>query len=155
MEGNPFATCAGMLRAACVREAPDWYAGFFPITDWPLYVLCARSGELAFEDEATGVYRLHAASEFSSQAAPARLRAIQAFYHRLARVGGAELAAAARGGCSRYFFDWAEAYLAEGDLPLARDCFRRSLVGGGVGRTVAPWDMVRLGGRLALAGVRS
>ena len=39
-EGNPFATCAGMMRTDFVRDVPAWYADFFPITDWPLYVLC-------------------------------------------------------------------------------------------------------------------
>ncbi|OWK21909.1 hypothetical protein AJ88_12870 [Mesorhizobium amorphae CCBAU 01583] len=58
-EGNPFATCAGMMRTACVRNVPSWYADFFPITDWPLYVLCAKTADLAFVDEVAGVYRLH------------------------------------------------------------------------------------------------
>ena len=39
MEGNPFATCAGMLRTDCVRSVPDWYADFFP--DHGLATLCA------------------------------------------------------------------------------------------------------------------
>jgi glycosyltransferase involved in cell wall biosynthesis len=153
MDGNPFATCAGMLRTDCVRNVPDWYAGFFPITDWPLYVLCAAQGELAFEDEVTGVYRLHEGGEFSSQSTAAKHAAVEGFYRRLARVGGPPLATAARGGCSRYFFDLAKAHLGEGDLALARSCFRRSLFGGGLGRTVSPREMLRLGARLARASV--
>ncbi len=148
MEGNPYATCAGMLRADCVRDVPQWYAGFFPITDWPLYALCALRGDLAFVDEVVGVYRLHAASEFSSQPTATRLDAVQGFYRRLAKCAPPPLAKAARGGCSRYFFDWSEAYLAQGDLALARSCFRRSLLGGGLGRTVPRRAALRMGARL-------
>ena len=62
--GNPFATCTGMMRTECVRDIPSWYAEFFPITDWPLYVFCARRGKLAFVDNIVGVYRLHAGGLF-------------------------------------------------------------------------------------------
>jgi glycosyltransferase involved in cell wall biosynthesis len=153
IEGNPFATCAGMMRTECVRGVPDWYADFFPITDWPLYLLCAMQGDLRFEDEISGVYRLHEGGEFSSQSTVAKHAAVESFYRRLARVGDARLATAAGGGCSRYFLEWAKTYLKEGDLTLARSCFRRSLFGGGLGHTVAPREMLRLGAKLALASV--
>ena len=110
-------------------------------------------GDLAFEDEVTAVYRLHDGGAFSSQSTVAKHAAVEGFYRRLARVGGSRLATAARGGCSRYFFDWAKAYLAEGDLALARSCFRRSLLGGGLGCTVSPREMLKLGARLAAASV--
>ena len=64
--GNPYATCTSMMRASLVRGVPDWYADFFPITDWPLYILCAEHGKLAFLDEDAAVYRLHAGGQFSS-----------------------------------------------------------------------------------------
>jgi glycosyltransferase involved in cell wall biosynthesis len=154
MEGNPFATCAGMMRTDCVRDVPDWYAGFFPITDWPLYALCAIRGELAFLDEVSGVYRLHDGGAFSGRSVKAKLDTVEAFYRRLASVAPPPLDRAARGGCSRYFFEWARACLASGDLALARSCFRRSLRGGGVGRTVPRRDALRLGLRLLDRSVR-
>jgi glycosyltransferase involved in cell wall biosynthesis len=153
MEGNPFATCAGMLRTDCIRSVPDWYSDFFPITDWPLYVLCATQGELAFEDEVTAVYRLHDGGEFSSQSTAAKHAAVERFYRRLAQVGGSRFATAARAGCSRYFFDCAKTYLADGDLALARSCLRRSLFAGGLRRTVSPREMLRVGARLARASI--
>lgn len=148
MEGNPFATCAGMMRADCVRDVPEWYAGFFPITDWPLYALCALRGELAFVDEVVGVYRLHEGGAFSHRTAAAKLDAVEGFYRRLAKCAPPPLAAAARGGCSRYFFDWTEAFVKQGDLSLARSCFRRSILGGGVGKTVARRDALRMAARI-------
>lgn len=148
MEGNPFATCAGMLRTDCVRDVPDWYAGFFPITDWPLYALCALRGELAFIDEVVGVYRLHEGGAFSRRSDAAKLDAVAGFYRRLAQHAEPPLAGAARGGCARYFFDWTKAYLARGDLPLARSCFRRSLLAGGIGRTVGHREALRMAATL-------
>lgn len=65
-QGNPFATCTGMMRTEYIRHVPSWYAELFPITDWPLYVLCARAGALAFIDKVTGCYRLHPGGLFSS-----------------------------------------------------------------------------------------
>jgi glycosyltransferase involved in cell wall biosynthesis len=147
MQGNPFATCTAMLRIECVRDVPGWYDDFFPITDWPLYTLCAQRGTLAFVDEVSGVYRLHDGGAYSSRPAEAKLDATEGFYRRLAQVAPS-LGDAARDGCSRYFFDWAEASLAAGDVPRARDCLRRCLRGGGVGRSVSRRAMLRLGLRL-------
>ena len=151
-QGNPFATCAGMMRTACVHDVPSWYADFFPITDWPLYVLCAKFGNLAFVDEVVGVYRLHGAGFFSALPDRSKLDAIEGFYRRMISVLDPSDALSAHGGYSRYFFDWSKQYLADGDLASARSCFRRSLRGGGLGRTVSRRDAFRLGLQL-LRGV--
>jgi glycosyltransferase involved in cell wall biosynthesis len=144
LEGNPFATCTGMMRTDYVREAPAWYDDFFPITDWPLYILCAQYGNLAFRNETTGVYRLHEGGLHSALPKQAKLDAIEAFYNRLGQVIGAPLDSAVRGGCSRYFFDWAKASLETGDITAARSCFRRSLRGGGIGLSVSRREALRL-----------
>jgi glycosyltransferase involved in cell wall biosynthesis len=144
-QGNPFATCAGMMRTACVRDVPSWYADFFPITDWPLYVLCAKAGDLAFVNEVVGVYRLHGAGLFSALPDRSKLDAIEGFYRRMISVLEPSDALSARGGYSRYFFDWSKRSLADGDLASARSCFRRSLRGGGVGRTVSRREALQLG----------
>ncbi|RWF44136.1 MAG: glycosyltransferase [Mesorhizobium sp.] len=152
-EGNPFATCAGMMRTACVRNVPSWYADFFPITDWPLYVLCAKTGDLAFVDEVAGVYRLHPGGLISALPNRPKLDAIEGFYRRMAQVMDTQGANSARGGCSRYFYEWSMRYLVEGDLPSARSCFLRSLRGGGIGREVSKHDFAGLGLRLLKSSV--
>ena len=118
-DGNPFATCTGMMRTACVRDIPSWYSDFFPITDWPLYTLCAQVGKLAFVDEVVGIYRLHPGGLFSNLPDRAKLDAIEMFYQRMMRVMEPFHAAAARSARSRYFFDYANRYLEIGDLKLA------------------------------------
>jgi glycosyltransferase involved in cell wall biosynthesis len=143
-QGNPFATCAGMMRSDCVRDVPAWYADFFPITDWPLYVLCAQRGELAFVNEVTGLYRLHAGGLYSALPTKAKLDAVESFYQRMIAALGAPDSRAVKGGYSRYFFDWSQEHLKAGDVAAARSCLFRSLRGGGVGRTVSQREALRL-----------
>lgn len=133
-DGNPFATCAGMLRRDALSDLGPWYADFFPITDWPLYVLCAAKGPIAFVDEPVGAYRLHPGGMFSSLPGEGRLDRIEGFYRRMGAVVPPDQRRAARAGASRYFFDWAEVYAERGETRMARDCLRRALRAGGVGQ---------------------
>lgn len=134
--GNPFATCAGMMRRSALVGLGEWYDGFFPMTDWPLYVLCAEHGDLAFTDEVVGAYRLHDRGLVSSRPTGERLEMIARFYPRMDRALGFRHHDRARAGAARFFFDWAEVYAAEGDRRMARWCLARSLRSGGVGRSV-------------------
>jgi glycosyltransferase involved in cell wall biosynthesis len=144
-QGNPFATCAGMLRREALADLGPWYDGFFPITDWPLYILCAAHGAIAFHVEPVGAYRLHASGLFSALADMRKLDQIEGFYERMSDVLPAQ-ARAARAGRTRYFFDWALAYEEQGNSRLARSCLRRALRAGGVGSAVS----LRQFGRVAL-----
>jgi glycosyltransferase involved in cell wall biosynthesis len=147
-QGNPFATCAGMMRASALADLGDWYHGFFPITDWPLYILCAEHGDIAFSDELVGAYRLHEGGLFSALPGSRKLDMIAGFYKRMGKALGARSRDFARAGASRYFFDWTKAYAASGDRAMARHCLARSLRGGGVGRSVSRREWVRAAWRL-------
>ena len=147
-EGNPYATCAGMLRTDCVRSVPAWYADFFPITDWPLYVLCAERGDLAFVDDPVGVYRLHEGGLVSSLDGRSKAEMVEGFYRRMSSVLDPAGAAAARAGCARYFVDWAERLAEEGEVRGALSCLRRAMRTGGVGRGTARRDMFRVGAEI-------
>ncbi|MEJ1156747.1 glycosyltransferase [Prosthecomicrobium sp. N25] len=125
--GNPYATCAGLLRRSALLPVPDWYAGFFPVTDWPLYVLAARHGWLAFLDEPVGVYRLHADGLYSRLSEDAKLTAVERFYRRMIAEAGPDFADRARRGGARFFLDWAEAFLERGEPARAWSCLARSL----------------------------
>ena len=82
--GNPFATCAGMLRKTALGNLGAWYSEITPmITDWPLYALCAEHGDLRFVDEPVGVYRLHGQGVFSGLSTPEQLAATADLYRRL------------------------------------------------------------------------
>ncbi len=134
--GNPYATCAGMMRRSALAGLGEWYDRFFPITDWPLYVLCAEHGDLAFTDDVVGAYRLHDGGLVSARPSKDRLEMIARFYPRMDRALGFRHHDRARAGAARFFFDWAEVYAADGDRRMARWCLARSLRSGGVGRSV-------------------
>ena len=146
--GNPFATCAGMMRANALRGLGPWYADLFPITDWPLYILCAEHGPLAFQDEVVGVYRLHGGGLFSSLPSRSKLDATARFYRRMDAALGGRARDRKRAGATRYFFEWAVAYADEGDRSMARHCLALSLRAGGVGRAVSRREWARCARRV-------
>lgn len=147
-QGNPFATCAGMIRTSALRGLGPWYDAFFPMTDWPLYVLCTEHGEVRFTDEAVGAYRLHEGGLVSALPGRAKLELIAGFYRGMDEALGFRRHDRARAGASRFFFDWAEAYRVSGDRELARFCLAESRRAGGVGLSVGwrawarcSWDL--------------
>lgn len=151
--GNPFATCAGMMRREALSKLGDWYADFFPITDWPLYILCAAWGPIAFVDEPIGGYRLHPGGMFSSLPGQEKLDRIEGFYRRMRAVSPRDQQRAARGGASRYFFEWAEVYAARGETQMARDCLWRALRAGGASQLSAR-SLLRVSRRVWGSGER-
>jgi glycosyltransferase involved in cell wall biosynthesis len=136
--GNPFATCTGMLRASALRELGPWYARFFPVTDWPLYILCSEHGDLLFIDEVVGAYWLHGGGLFSSLPGKRKLAMIADCYRRMDGALGGRCHDSARAGASVYFCEWAEEYARRGDRAMSRACLVQAVRAGGVGRSV-PW----------------
>jgi glycosyltransferase involved in cell wall biosynthesis len=64
--GNP--VCAGsmLFRAGLFNEFPGWYFKM-PMQDWPLYVLNAHFGPVAYIDEILSTYRIHRNGDWSRQ----------------------------------------------------------------------------------------
>jgi glycosyltransferase involved in cell wall biosynthesis len=146
-EGNPFASCAGMMRRSALADLDPWYSEFF-LTDWPQYIVCARSGPIAFENKITCAYRQHAGGQFSALTTRARLDQIEDFYRRMERVRAAGPRRFIRAGRTRYFFGLAQQYARQGEAPLARDCLARALRAGGLGRSVRTRDALGMARRL-------
>lgn len=136
-EGDPFATCAGMLRRSALDGLGSWYVDCFPVTDWPLYLLCAEKGELAFADEPVGLYRLHSQGAVSGLAERDRFRLMARFYRQMTAVPRSRWPELARSGGSLYFTGHARKFMAEANRPMARFCLRLALGAGGVGRSVS------------------
>lgn len=125
-EGNPFPTCGSMFRRSCVLELPVWYGALdvMMITDWPLYLLFAEQGDIAFLPEPMGVYRLHADGAYSPHSREAKLVATDRLYRRVNEGMEGRHDAALRRGHYRYFVDMARAYLEEDEVSLATTCLR-------------------------------
>lgn len=152
-DGNPFATCGSMVRRSALGEIPGWYDGFFPVTDWPLYILCARKGDIAFLPEAMGAYRLHSGGLYSSRDQAAKLASMDDLYQRLNACLDGMYDKELRAGHRRYFLDWAKVHLEAGELALARASLGYAK---GYGRAAQAkrLETVMLATRLAIAGRR-
>jgi len=124
--GNPIATCSAMFRKAALPEIPAWYAELFPITDWPLYILAAESGDIGYLPEVMGAYRLHAGGLYSALATADKLHATDRFYRLMNERTEYRQDTVVRRAHRRFFLDWAKEYLAHGDPVLARLCVRLS-----------------------------
>jgi glycosyltransferase involved in cell wall biosynthesis len=119
-DGNPFATCGSLFRRSCIPAIPDWYDGFFPVTDWPLYILFAEQGDIAFLPDVMGAYRLHGGGLYSAQPQRAKLAAMDSLYRRLNESLGGRYDAAIHTGHRRHFIDWAKEHLQRGEAGLAK-----------------------------------
>jgi len=119
-QGNPFATCGSLFRRARVPIIPAWYDDFFPVTDWPLYILFAQQGDIAFMPEPMGAYRLHPGGLYSAQGDAAKLTAMDGLFRRLNDAFEGQHDAELRAGHHRYFLDWTREHLARGNEALAR-----------------------------------
>jgi glycosyltransferase involved in cell wall biosynthesis len=58
VRGNFIPACSVVLRAESCRELPDWYDAL-PSGDWPLHVVSAQHGDLAYLDHTMATYRVH------------------------------------------------------------------------------------------------
>jgi glycosyltransferase involved in cell wall biosynthesis len=142
--GNPFATCTSMMRASLVRGVPDWYTTFFPITDWPLYILCAEGGKLAFIDEDAAVYRLHAGGQFSPLPLQKKLDSMAVFYRQMNAALDFRYDRLAREGAAKYFSEWAMEYARRGERALAAYCVWRCLQTAGFKVGMRTLDVLRV-----------
>jgi len=144
-QGNFIATCSVMLRKTALPEIPRGYADFFPITDWPLYLLCAEHGDIGYVPEVMGAYRLHEGGLYSPLSAADKLRETDRFYRRMNELTAHRHDAVARRAHRRFFLDWAREHLSRGEPALARLCVRLS-VGYGLPRQLRDIaETIRLG----------
>jgi glycosyltransferase involved in cell wall biosynthesis len=140
-EGNPFPTCAGMMRRDALGSVGDWYAalgkarGTAMVTDWPLYLACAEHGEIEFINEPVGAYRLHAGGCYTSLPTVRKLDVTANLYRFMDRGLGRRHHRLAAAGAASYFTGWMMEYGARGEKLLARRAAWHALRSGGIGKT--------------------
>ena len=64
---NVMITPAAMFRTGIHRQVPAWYFQLKSMSDWPLWVLAARSGDIVLLDRVMADYMLTPNSSFTSQ----------------------------------------------------------------------------------------
>lgn len=148
--GNFIATCATVFRRGVIGEIPDWYIDLFPITDWPLHLLNAAHGKIGYINEVMGVYRYHSRGFYSPLSQARKLETTLHLYHVLNKNFGYRYDRLAKIGIAKYFVEWAEEYLARGEVAAARGCFRTALSGRPINPHVSLRRLLALGLRLYL-----
>ncbi len=66
VRGDYIPTCSAVLRIEGLLPLPAWYDGAAS-GDWPLHVLGAQRGDLAYLDETLATYRVHAGGVWTMQ----------------------------------------------------------------------------------------
>ena len=146
--GNFIATCATMFRNHLITRIPDWYNSFFPITDWPLYVLIAEHGKIGYLNEVMGAYRLHAGGLYSPYTVKQKLSKTLDFYQRINRFLDFRYDTDIKTATSIYFYEWTEEYFKRKEFKSAMDCFKVYLTGRPINNHISLKKAVKMGLKL-------
>jgi glycosyltransferase involved in cell wall biosynthesis len=154
-------TCSTVFRADLTRELPEWYDDL-PGGDWPLHVLCAQHGELAYLDEILATYRVHPGGVWTRRSKFPHLSDVEDHvraYDVLDEYLAFAYRAAIARTVARFYEGVAVTLYRRGDYPTALVCARRALSRTPRARRLIMWRSVaamilsRL--RMAVAATKS
>ncbi len=143
--GNFIATCSTMFRNGILEKVPKWYHSFFPITDWPLYILLAEHGTIDYIGEVMGVYRQHSGGLYSPYDEKEKQKITLALYKKINRCLNFRYSKAITTAASVYFYEWAEEYKKRGNIKRAVECFNVYLTNWPVNKTISVKKAIRFG----------
>lgn len=151
VRGNFIQTCSVVLRAGPIQRLPGWYESL-RIGDWPLYVLSAEHGTIAYLDEVMATYRVHPgglwSAELSAQREFSDVEAIAHVYDVLNRHLAHAFDSEIRPVVADLYRSAAFSFYAAGRYRWASVCARRALRRFSAAERVRHW---RLFAVLALA----
>jgi glycosyltransferase involved in cell wall biosynthesis len=138
---NSIPSCSVMVRNNFLKELPAWF-GQMPFGDWPLYVLSAQHGNVAYLDRIMGAYRVHHLGIWSRESKIERLihqvAVYKAFRAHLRPSYAGEIGAA----LSRCYLKLSSQYERRGDRQNARRYAAKALAAGGFGKGVDRKDLL-------------
>jgi glycosyltransferase involved in cell wall biosynthesis len=146
--GNFIATCSTMFRNHLIKKIPDWYNSFFPITDWPLYILLAEHGKIGYLNETLGAYRLHAGGLYSPFTVKQKLTKTLDFYRRINKFLNFKYNNNIKTAISIYFYEWTEEYFKRKEYKNAMDCFKIYLSGKPFNSQISSKSAIKMGLKL-------
>jgi glycosyltransferase involved in cell wall biosynthesis len=126
-EMNFIASCSTMFRRAPISNLPEWFINL-PWTDWALFVLAARKGNIGYLNEVMGVHRVHDTGMWSGLNNIQRHKQVIMFYNVMDK--GLELAYhdRLRVRVAEEYYHLALEYQRMGDLANASKCAVRSFL---------------------------
>jgi glycosyltransferase involved in cell wall biosynthesis len=127
LRANFIPTCSSVVRRACYRGYPAWMRGL-GMGDWPLHILIAEQGKIAYIDEVMASYRMHRDGAWSSKSASYQAQEELKLFERLAKHFNGRLSRAIEERLFTARVDCAVACAAEGDLQRAR-AYTRACIG--------------------------
>ncbi len=148
--GNFIATCSTMFRKNVVKQVPNWYNLFFPITDWPLYILIAEHGYIGYINEVMGAYRQHSGGLYSPYSEKEKQAKTLAFYKKIDHCLNYKYHEKITTAISIFFYDWAQEYKKRGEIRRAIDCYQVYLTGKIFNERISFWPAAKLGLKLYL-----
>ena len=132
--GNFMQTCSVMFRAGLYGQLPDWYLTM-PTFDWPLHLLNAEHGDIAYLDEVMGVYRVHQGSFWSTDMVHyRRLSDVELMinaYRTVDRYTGGRYVEKIKGQLLPLYYRAAEVLLLEGAYARAATYAMRGVLASG------------------------
>ena len=126
---NFIATSSTMFRRLAIAGPPEWYIAFFPITDWPLHILCAERGTIVYLPKVMSAYRNHEGGAYSGWSQSRKEDEAYRLYQRLDEVFGHRYRRFFQAGIFEYFLDWVEEHGRRGERKQALKCLQRGLTG--------------------------
>lgn len=114
---NPIRSPSALLRRSALGPLPAWLLRV-PYTDWPLYLLAARSGPIGYLDQSMAAYREHAGGLWSGATATRQNLMVLALYDTVLPHVSPGLRRRARRYESAWWAELAKSREAEG-RPLA------------------------------------
>jgi glycosyltransferase involved in cell wall biosynthesis len=96
IRGNFLPSPSVMFRNGVQRDLPQWYFDLAPITDWPIWILAARSGDILMIDRVMADYQLTPNSSFTGQSQLKCTTADVRFYEQVESILPAEFHRIAR-----------------------------------------------------------
>jgi glycosyltransferase involved in cell wall biosynthesis len=80
---NIIFTNAAVFRTGIHREIPDWYFNIQSLSDWPLWILAARAGNIVLIDRVMADYRMTPDSSFLSKGSQFSCQMEAMFYEHM------------------------------------------------------------------------
>jgi hypothetical protein len=116
---NFIPTCSSMVRRSCIGEYPAWMYEL-GMADWPLHLMAAAKGSIAYIDEPMADYRIHAGGVWSARPASYQAEEQLKVLRRLRSHFGSEHAALIEQQILQARVNSAVAHAAEGNRERAR-----------------------------------
>jgi glycosyltransferase involved in cell wall biosynthesis len=128
VRGNFISTPSVMFRSGVHRKLPEWYFDFQSLSDWPLWVLSALSGDIVFLDRVMTDVMSRPGSSFLSKGPLFRYTMDAQFYEQIESILPSKWHRLARAEKGKRYESIAYLLRKQGDFAASRDAAFKSFL---------------------------